>query len=150
MLFSINTVRLLPTITDGIRDRIRERLADQRRLVRRLLTLREQLQGSLIVRWAQCGKTACACHTGRRHGPYYVLSTRSGGRGGFSYLDGDQARRARALVSRSREYKRGLRQLKKLNQDLVVLLRRYQRRQLRSTGRRLGVAAARAGGEVLR
>lgn len=134
----------MPTPTDAIRDRIRERLADQRKLVAKLLALRDQLQGSLIVRYAECGKAGCVCHTGRRHGPYYVLSSRSGGQGGFSYLDGEQARQARALVSRSREYRRGLQRLKKLNLDLVVLLRRYQRRQLRTTGRRLGVAAARA------
>jgi hypothetical protein len=134
----------VPPVTDAIRDRIRERLADQRRLVARLLALREQVQGSLIVRYAQCGKPSCACQSGRRHGPYYVLSSRSGGRGGFSYLDGDQARKARALVSRSREYKRGLRRLRRLNLELVVLLRRYQRRQLKTTGRRLGVAPARA------
>jgi hypothetical protein len=130
--------------TDAIRERIRERLADQRKLVARLLALREQLPGSLLVRWAECGKPACVCHTGRRHGPYYVLSNRSGGQGAFAYLDGDQARRARALVSRSREYRRGLQRLRKLNLELVVLLRRYQRRQLKTTGRRLGVAAARA------
>jgi hypothetical protein len=134
----------MTSATDAIRERIRERLADQRRLVARLLALREQLPGSLLVRWAECGKAGCACHTGRRHGPYYVLSNRSRGQGGFAYLDGDQARRARALVSRSREYRRGLQRLRKLNLELVVLLRRYQRRQVKTTGRRLGVAAARA------
>ncbi len=114
-------------------------MEEQRRLVRALLALREQLQGSLFVRYGQCGKASCTCHTGRRHGPYYVLSHRSGGRGTFAYLDGARAGEARTLVSRYRAYRRGLVRLQRLNGDLVGLLRRYQDAQLRRTGARLGV-----------
>src|SRR5258708_25802495 len=64
---------------DAIRRRVREKLQEQRDLVEELLHQREQLQGSLFARWAVCGKEGCACREGRKHGPYYVLSTRSGG-----------------------------------------------------------------------
>ena len=97
-----------------IRDRIRATLAEQRQLVARLLRLREQLAGSLFVRYGTCGKPACACRTeGRRHGPYYVLSTRSGGEGGFAYVDEGTARKARARVARYREFRAGLVALQK-------------------------------------
>ena len=127
---------------EEIRARVRARLAEQRALVSTLLRLRTQLQGSLVVRHVECGKAGCACHTGRRHGPYFVLSNRSGGRGSFAYLDAAEAARARTLVARYREFRRGLQRLQKVNVDLVGLLRRYQKAQLRRTGVKLGASVA--------
>lgn len=128
---------------EQLRHRIRETLAEQRRMVASLLRLREQLQGSLFVRYGQCGKAGCACQTeGHRHGPYYVLSTRTGGRGSFSYLDAPTARQARERVADYRAFRAGLKGLQRVNGSLVVLLRRYQQVQLRKTVRRLGLPAA--------
>src|SRR5436190_15694532 len=130
------------TLAEEIRGRVRRRLAEQRALVSALLELRAQLQGSLLVRYMECGKPGCACHSGRKHGPYFVLSNRSGGRGTFAYLDARRAARARALVHRYREFRRGLQRLQKVNAELLALLRRYQRAQLKRTGVRLGVAGS--------
>lgn len=106
-----------------------------------LLRQREQLPGSLFARWAVCGKPGCACRTGTKHGPYYVLSTRSGGRGGFSYVEGARAAEARELVKRHRAFKAGMRRLKRVNEQLVALLRRYQDAMARQGGRRVGISA---------
>ena len=123
-----------------LRDRIRATLAEQRKLVAALLRLREQLAGSLFVRYGTCGKAACACRTeGRRHGPYYVLSTRSGGRGGFAYVEGRRVGEARALVARSRKFRAGMRRLRVVNRELVSLLRRYQQSVSRRSTRKLGL-----------
>ncbi len=111
---------------DLLRERVRTQLREQRLLVQSLLRQREQLQGSLITRYGRCGKASCACREGRGHGPYYVLSTRSAGQGGFTYLDAEQAGRARELVRRQREFRAGLRRLRRINLELVTLLRRYQ------------------------
>jgi len=129
------------TDPDGIRKRVRGRLAEQRRLVRSLLDQRMQLQGSLFVRYAVCGKSGCACRQGERHGPYYVVSTRSGGRGRFSYLEGRRVGEARALVARSRKFRADLRRLRAVNRDLVSLLRRYQESASRRASRKLGLPA---------
>lgn len=126
---------------DQLRQRVRTRLREQRTLVQALLRQREQLQGSLFTRYGRCGKQGCACREGRGHGPYHVLSTRSAGRGGFVYLDGDQARQARALVRRQREFRAGLRRLNALNLELVTLLRRYQQALLRKGQERLAAPA---------
>ena len=126
---------------DVLRARVRERLGQQRVLVRSLLELREQLQGSLFARYGECGKQGCACRQGQKHGPYYVLSLRSAGKGTFAYLDPGQAREAKALVTRNRAFKSGLRRLKKLNGEIVVLLRRYQAAMSKQGGRRIGVSA---------
>ena len=130
------------TDPDGIRKRVRGRLAEQRRLVGVLLEQRAQLQGSLFVRYAVCGKAACACRQGARHGPYYVLSTRSGGRGRFSYVEGRRVGQARALVARSRRFRAGLRRLRAVNRELVSLLRRYQESASRRATRKLGLPAS--------
>jgi hypothetical protein len=127
------------TDPEGIRKRVRGRLAEQRRLVRTLLEQRQQLQGSLFVRYGVCGKPGCACRQGARHGPYYVLSTRSGGRGRFSYLEARRVEEARALVARSRTFRAGLRRLRAVNRDLVALLRRYQASVSRKSTRKLGL-----------
>ncbi len=126
---------------EQIRERVRSRLQEQRSLVEELLRRREQLSGSLFVRYGICGKESCVCRTGRRHGPYYVLSTRSGGRGGFSYLDPSQMEEARSLVTAFREYRADMRRLRKVNEQLVVLLRRYQDATARRGSQRVGVPA---------
>jgi hypothetical protein len=128
---------------DEIRKRVRARLAEQRRLVQSLLKLREQIQGSLFARYGECGKETCSCRQGHKHGPYYVLSMRSGGKGAFAYLEGTRLEAARDLVERHKEFQRGFRRLKKLNLELVGLMRRYQDATARRGGRRLGISAER-------
>ena len=127
------------TSPEVLRRRVRERLAEQRGLVTSLLKLRAQLQGSLFVRYGQCGKPNCVCRQGRGHGPYYVLSTRSGGRGGFAYLEGERVPQARELVKCHRAFRRDFRRLKRLNLELVALLKRYQQTASREAGRQLGL-----------
>ena len=127
--------------SEDIRRRVTELLGRQRRAVRALLAAREQLTGSLITRYGRCGKTGCACRRGRGHGPYYLLSQRSAGRGAYEYLDAARAREARGLVGRARAFRTGLRRLQRLNVELLSLLRRYQAATSRQGGRRVGLTA---------
>ena len=124
---------------ETIRKRVRTRLREQRTLVERLLKRRELLAGSVFMRWGVCGKKGCICQSGQKHGPYYVLSRRSGGRGGFTYLDRAQMGRARSLVKAHREYRADLARLRKVNEQLVLLLRSYQEATARQGDRRVGV-----------
>ncbi|MEO5762683.1 MAG: DUF6788 family protein, partial [Vicinamibacteria bacterium] len=94
---------------------IRDRLIEHESLVETLLQEREQIRGSVFSRFAVCGKAGCACTQGERHGPYYVLSSRSGGSGGFVYLKQEQVSRVRELVNRHRRFKKGLKKLKGLS-----------------------------------
>jgi hypothetical protein len=122
-----------------IRQRVRTRLREQRALVFELLRRREQLKGSLFVRFGVCGKPGCACRTGQKHGPYYVLSTRSGGTGRFAYLEPSRLAEARSLVRAFREYRAGMRRLRLTNQRIVALLRRYQDATARQGTARVGI-----------
>lgn len=125
--------------TEDIRQRVRARLREQRALVEGLLRRREQLAGSLFVRFGVCGKEGCVCRTGQKHGPYYVLSTRSAGKGGFAYLEASQMSEARELVKAYRDYRAGMRRLRKVGQQLVALLRRYQEATTHGGIRRVGL-----------
>jgi hypothetical protein len=127
---------------DAIRRRVRRLLAEQRLLVQSLLRLRDQLQGSLFTRYGECGKLNCACRSGEKHGPYYVLSTRAAGRAGFAYVESGKLDVAREHVDGYRRFRRGLRRLKTLNEQLVRLLKRYQAVAARRGGRRLGLAVS--------
>jgi hypothetical protein len=127
-----------------LRERVRARLAEQRALVHRLLHLREQLPGSLFARYGTCGKETCTCRTGAKHGPYLVLSTRSAGRGAFEYLEEAQAEEVRGLVSRHRQFQEGLRRLKKVNGEVVSLLKRYQTAMARQGRSRMQTRSASA------
>lgn len=131
--------------SEDIRRRVLARLAEQRTLVRSLLELREQIQGSLFMRYGECGKQNCACRQGQRHGPYYVLSARGFGKAAFAYVEGTKLETARGLVGRYREFRTGLRRLRKLNLELVVLLKRYQASVSRRGGRKLGIGGAGVG-----
>jgi hypothetical protein len=126
----------------AIRERVQRMLSEQRLLVQSLLRQREQLQGSLFTRYGECGKPSCACRSGVKHGPYYVLSSRTAGRSGFAYVDSEKLEVAREHVNGYRRFRRGLRRLKTLNTQLVKLLKRYQTVAARRGGRRLGLAAS--------
>jgi hypothetical protein len=129
----------IPLKTHATERRVRELLLEQRRLVAALLGLREQLRGSLFTRWGRCGKAGCACRSGRPHGPYYVLSTRSAGKGAFTYLAHEQVTRARRLVAGFRRFRAGVRRLRSLNRELLRLLGRYQKAAAQTAPRRLGL-----------
>ncbi len=126
----------------SLRKQVERQLARQRALVKELLALRDQVQGSVFARYGTCGKQNCGCSTGKGHGPYTVLSTRGGGRASFVYLRRDQARAARQLVAAGRSYRQGMSQLKAINDSLIDLMRRYQRAVAKAAGRRLGIEAA--------
>lgn len=118
---------------------IRDRLTEHESLVLALLSEREQIKGSLFSRFAVCGKLNCACAQGEKHGPYYVLSNRSGGAGAFVYLKDDQVTRVRELVNRHRRFKKGLKRLKGLSSKLHEMFERYENSATEVGSRQVGV-----------
>ena len=118
---------------------IRDRLVEHESLVDALLQEREQIRGSLFSRFAMCGKTNCVCAQGEKHGPYYVLSNRSGGEGAFVYLKQEQVGRVRELVNRHRRFKKGLRRLKGLASKLHALFERYESSAAQAGSRQAGI-----------
>ena len=116
---------------------IRVSLLEQDSLVDALLQERAQIRGSLFSRFAMCGKANCACAQGEKHGPYYVLSNRSGGEGAFVYLKQEQVSRVRELVNRHRRFKKGLKRLKGLSSKLHTLFEKYESSAARAGSRQV-------------
>ena len=129
----------MPPATSRQQQRVRRLLSRQRALISSLLELRRQLRGSVFTRYGSCGKARCACRDGRGHGPYFVLSTRKAGAGGFTYLDASKAAEARRRVAGYRRFRAGLRRLRALNRELLDALKRYQEAAARHEGLRLGL-----------
>lgn len=46
----------------------------------------EPLPGSLHIEWRRCGRPACRCSRGQRHGPYYARRWRENGRQRKAYV----------------------------------------------------------------
>lgn len=120
---------------------IRDRLTEHESLVLSLLQEREQIRGSLFSRFAVCGKLNCACAQGEKHGPYYVLSDRSGGAGAFVYLKEDQVSRVKDLVMRHRRFRKGLKRLKGLSSKLHEMFVRYEDTAAQTGSRQAGIRA---------
>jgi hypothetical protein len=129
----------MATKIDVQQRRVRRLLGRQRALVASLLEVRAQLRGSVFTRFGTCGKAGCACGGGDAHGPYYVLSTRQAGAGGFAYLDRTRAVEARRLVAGYRRFRGGLQRLRSLNRELLAALQRYQEAVTRRGGRHIGL-----------
>jgi len=43
-------------------------------LLRGLALPPQAIRASVVERFGTCGKSNCACHQGRKHGPYYYLT----------------------------------------------------------------------------
>ncbi len=79
--------------------------------------------GSVVKQYMFCGKASCGCHRDpkKKHGPYYYLSYKEGGRSRYKYL----GRGATPVVERARNYQlfqRGIAQLGRMHRELIDLL----------------------------
>lgn len=46
----------------------------KRTLLRQLALPAQAIRASVVERFGTCGKANCACHQGKKHGPYYYLT----------------------------------------------------------------------------
>ena len=110
---------------------------EQRGLVLALLRLRAQLPGLAVRPLRRVRQGGLRLPAGEKHGPYYVLSNRSGGRG-LVRLPRRRERGARRATLRQRATASsgaGCRGCGRSTVELVALLRRYQEAQLRRSRR---------------
>ncbi len=54
---------------------------------------------ALLTTWTRCGKAACRCGRGERHGPYHALHWREGGRQRRRYVRPGELAAVRAVVA---------------------------------------------------
>ena len=88
-----------------------------------LESLPKMLPGSVHVQWVRCGKKACRCQDGHRHGPYYYWYSREGDRVRKRYLKPGQVDEVRARCEARQEYHRTLDESRRLAQAIRARLR---------------------------
>jgi len=67
-------------------------------------------RGSLSTRWMKCSKPGCACAEDpeARHGPYYSLTRRVGGRTRSRYLSAEQAEQVGEQIAAGKAFRQRL------------------------------------------
>jgi hypothetical protein len=87
---------------------------------------RAAVRASVVERFGTCGKAACACHTGAKHGPYYYLTqcVTAGHVRKFLLKTAQEQQAAREAVGVFNQFYNTLEELSQIN---VELLRRGER-----------------------
>jgi len=107
--------------------RWRQRISQLRKirglLENRLMKPKAMRVGSVVKQYMFCGKASCACHQDpkKKHGPYYYLSYKVGGKSRYKYL----GKVTSPGVERARNYQvfqRGMAQLGKIHREIIGLL----------------------------
>lgn len=107
--------------------RWRQRISQLRKirglLENRLMKPKAMRVGSVGKQYMFCGKATCVCHQDprKKHGPYYYLSYKEGGKSRYKYL----GKAASPEVERARNYQgfqRGMARLGKIHREIIGLL----------------------------
>ena len=97
-------------------------------LLRQMAIPSHSIRASVVERFGTCGKAACACHQGAKHGPYYYLTQclAKGHIQKFLLKSPAQHEAARDATTAFNEFYDGLEELSQINTEL---LRRGERPQ---------------------
>jgi len=79
------------------------------------------LRASCVEQFLTCGKAACACHQGKKHGPYYYLTLclAAGCVRKFLLKAPEQQQQARAGTAAYARFMEGLEELSQINAELL-------------------------------
>jgi hypothetical protein len=90
------------------------------------------LSGYVCVQYRKCGKPNCRCARGEKHGPYYYLSWREGGKQCWNYIKKQDLPRIQEACANNRVLQAYLRfnreEHKQLFRDFISLLRLLERK----------------------
>jgi len=107
--------------------RWRQRISQLRKirslLENRLMKPKAMRVGSVVKQSMFCGKPSCACHRDpqKKHGPYYYLSYKEGGRSRYKYLGKATSPGVEAAFNYQR-FQRGMAQLGKIHREIIGML----------------------------
>lgn len=81
----------------------------------------DALRASCVEQFLTCGKAACSCHQGQKHGPYYYLTLclAAGRIRKFLLKEPDQQQQARAGTAAYTQFMEGVEELSQINAELL-------------------------------
>jgi hypothetical protein len=90
-------------------------------LLRQLRLPPDVLRASCVEQFLTCGKTACPCHQGQKHGPYYylILCLAAGHIRKFLLKTPEQQRQARVGTAAYVQFMEGIEELSQINAELL-------------------------------
>ena len=90
-------------------------------LLRQLRLPPDVLRASYVEQFLTCGKPACACHQGQKHGPYYYLTLclAAGRIRKFLLKEPAQQQQARAGTAAYAQFMAGVEELSQINAELL-------------------------------
>lgn len=79
------------------------------------------LRASCVEQFLTCGKPACSCHQGHKHGPYYYLTLclAAGHIRKFLLKQPDQQQQARSGTAAYARFREGVEELSQINAELL-------------------------------
>lgn len=107
--------------------RWRQRISQLRKirglLENRLMKPKAMRVGSVVKQYMFCGKASCGCHQDpqKKHGPYYYLSYKEGGKSRYKYLGKVTSSEVERALS-YQEFQRGMARLGKIHREIIGLL----------------------------
>ena len=93
----------------------------KRALLQQLRPPPDLLRASCVEQFLTCGKSACPCHQGHKHGPYYYLTLclAAGRVRKFFLKTPDQQQQARAGTAAYTEFMEQIEELSQINAELL-------------------------------
>jgi hypothetical protein len=90
------------------------------RLQKKLSYPKTMIEGCLHVIYKKCGNPNCKCQKGKKHGPYWALSKKEGGKRKVTYLQKiDDINK----VKEYQKYNRRLASIRKINEKIFYWLK---------------------------
>jgi len=90
------------------------------RLAKKLSTPSPMIEGCIHKIYKKCGNPKCYCANGKKHGPYWAISKKTGGKTKLNYVSDTN------ILKKEFEYKRynkDLARLRKINEKIYYWLR---------------------------
>lgn len=108
-----------------LRQEIGRLMAVQQVLVEGLLKAKPFRAGSVVRRFSVCGKAGCRCQRGEKHGPFWYLSEKEGGRTKLRYLGTEaKARQELQAVENYRQWRRLRQRFRRVQRETEAMLDR--------------------------
>ena len=90
------------------------------KLQSRLMSPSPMIEGCIHKIYKKCGNPKCHCVSGKKHGPYWAISKKTGGKTKITYIsDADILKKAFAY----KKYNKDLARLRKINEKIYYWLR---------------------------
>ncbi|TET14689.1 MAG: hypothetical protein E3J77_04005 [Actinobacteria bacterium] len=90
------------------------------KLQNKLFTPHQMIEGCIHKIYKKCGNPKCYCVTGKKHGPYWAISKKTGGKTKITYIsDTGTVKKAFAY----KKYNKDLATLRKINEKIYYWLR---------------------------